>query len=66
MTNRPKKMGRRPTGKVTFALRIAPPLKTMLEQIATLRRIPISQAAEEILAAHMPKALAQLQKEKTA
>jgi hypothetical protein len=62
MTNRPKKRtGRRPTGKMTFPLRIDPSLKDMLEEIAKLRRIPISQVAEEILAAHTPKAFKKLE-----
>lgn len=46
---------------MTFPLRIDPSLKDMLEEIAKLRRIPISQVAEEILAAHTPKAFKKLE-----
>jgi len=43
------KTGRRPTGKITFPLRIYPETKTRLEKAAERNRIPLSEFVERTL-----------------
>jgi predicted HicB family RNase H-like nuclease len=43
------KTGRRPTGKITFPLRIYPETKARLERAAERNRIPLSEFVERTL-----------------
>jgi predicted HicB family RNase H-like nuclease len=55
MANRPTKMGRPSTGKITVQLRMAASTRTRLEKAATKQHVSLSDYAEEAILTKLKK-----------